>query len=860
MPLCWLPLALPASRFDYATMTAQATTQPLTGLSDAQAEAARQQSGPNQTASAASGRSWKLVREIVLEPMFLLLAAASLLYVVLGEWQEGIVLGVAMIVVAGISVFQSVRSNRALQALQQLTQPTVSVLRNGKLTTVAVEEVVVGDTVWLTEGQTVPADGQLLQANDCSVDEAVLTGESVSVAKTNPDTDRFFAGTLLASGSAYVQLTAVGAATELGKLGRSLQDVEVEKTPLQRQMNQFVLRMALVGFGAFVLVWAINFAHTGEWLTSLLLGLTIAMAVLPEEIPVAFSSFMALGAARMVKFGVLTKQPQTVESLGSATVICTDKTGTITQDGMALVKLYDGTTKTVVGLTDTLSASAQAVLACARLASETKPFDSMEQAIVVAYERAFPAETTPKPIEHEYPLAGIPPMMTHVYATGTSPLRVAAKGAAERIVRVCRLPKNEAAEVLRQATDLATQGYRVLGVAGSNWTGTDYPAGQDDFEWSFQGLVALENPPKHNAKTVIHKFGRAGITVKMITGDSPETARAIAKQVDIPNADQLLTGEEVMGLSDKELADKIGAVNVFARMFPDAKLRVVRALKAAGEVVAMTGDGVNDGPALKAAHVGVAMGKRGTELAKQAASLVLVNDDLGGMVKAIAQGRRIYQNLKRAVGYIVAIHIPIILTVTIPLLFGWKYINLFSPIHIIFFELVMGPTCSIAFENEPAEKNLMHQRPRRLTDTFFTAGQLGFRVVLGLAISLATLGIYYYTMQAGYPLDRVRTMTFMTLVFSNVWLTLASRSDRESVLTTFRRPNRVLWGMVALAVVVPALALVIPAVRQFAQFVPLTGAELGWCVGASLAGVVWIEGYKLWRRQQKTPRRRSHQR
>ncbi|GAB2515673.1 cation-translocating P-type ATPase [Spirosoma aerophilum] len=821
------------------------STHPLTGLSAAQVEAARKQYGPNQAETEDKPIGWRLLIEVVSEPMFILLAVASLLYGLLGQWQEGIVLGVAMVIVSGISVFQAVRSDRALGALRQLTQPTVSVLRDGQIALVAIADIVVGDTVWLTEGQTVPADGVLVQANDCSVDEAILTGESVPVAKTTPETDRFFAGTLLASGSAYVCITAIGKATELGKLGQSLRSINVEKTPLQQQISQFVTRMAFAGFGAFALVWGINFARSGDWATSLLLGLTIAMSVLPEEIPVAFSSFMALGAARMIRFGVLTKQPQTVESVGSASVICTDKTGTITQEGMTLAMLYDVHAQAVVPLNRSLSPSARDVLAYARWASEPEPFDAMERAIVVAYQQIVDEQATkPVAITYEYPLGGTPPMMTHVYALDDGHRRVAGKGAVERILRVCRLSEAEANPLRSQANELAEQGYRVLGVAASEWEGDTYPAEQDDFNWVFKGLVALENPPKPNAKHVIEQFGMAGIAVKMITGDSPETARAIARQVAMPDAHQVLTGDTVMALSDEQLQQEVRRVNVFARMFPEAKLRVIRALKAVGEVVAMTGDGVNDGPALKAAHIGVAMGKRGTELAKQAASLVLVNDDLSGMVDAIAQGRLIYQNLKRAVGYIVSIHIPIILTVAVPLLFSWQYVNIFSPVHVIFLELVMGPTCSIAFENEPAERNLMQQPPRPLSATFFTWRELSFKILQGLAIALATLGVYYWTMQAGHSQDQVRTMTFTTLVLSNVWLTLVSRSERASVLTTFRRPNSLLWLMMGLTLLMLTIFLFVPSARQLAQFDQLAGLDLARCIGLSLAGVLWVEGGK----------------
>ncbi|WP_019986913.1 cation-translocating P-type ATPase [Rudanella lutea] len=823
----------------------------LTGLSTEQVTAARQQYGANEITTAESQTGWLLVKEVVTEPMFMLLAAASLIYVLLGEWQEGITLAVAMVLVAGISVYQTVRSDQALKALRKLTEPTISVVRNGELITVGIEEVVVGDLIWITEGQTAPADGLLVQANDCSIDESVLTGESVPVVKSVPDKDPVYAGTILVSGSAYVRVTAVGDSTSLGKLGRSLQGVEVEKTPLQRQIGQFVQRMAYAGFGAFLLVWGINFAQSGEWATSLLLGLTIAMSVLPEEIPVAFSSFMALGAARMIRSGVLTRQPQTVESLGSATVICTDKTGTITQEGMRLAVVYDVRDGSLTKLPDALTPTGAEVVAYARLASEPEPFDPMEKAITDAW-AVLPnkAIATDGPLIYEYPLGGVPPMMTHLYPLGEHTARVAGKGAVERIIRVCKLESAVAEQIKQQAHRLATEGYRVLGVAGAEVVTGAYPAEQDEFDWQFKGLIALENPPKVNARAVLNRFDEAGIQVKMITGDSAETARAIAAQVGMRDAQAVLTGNEVMALTDEALQTQAASVNVFARMYPEAKLRVIRALKAAGEVVAMTGDGVNDGPALKAAHIGVAMGQRGSELAKQSASLILVEDDLSSMVDAIAQGRRIYQNLKQAVGYIVSIHIPIILTVTVPLLLGWKFINLFNPVHVIFLELVMGPTCSIAFENEPAETDLMKQRPRKLSDTFFTSRELGFRVVQGLCIALATLGVYYAQMQAGASLEQVRTMTFATLVISNIWLTLVSRSSRASVLTTLQRPNTLLWIMLLLTALMLAGFLGWPVLRNLGQFTTISLADLGVCAGASFLGVIWVELYKLWLRNQ----------
>ncbi|CAN5142712.1 HAD-IC family P-type ATPase [soil metagenome] len=819
----------------------------LTGLTPPEVNESRERYGTNVLP--AQSTNWRLFIDIVTEPMFVLLAGACTIYGFLGQWHEGIVLGIAMLLVAGLSVFESLRSDRALQALRQLTQPTVQVMRHTQLISLPTEQLVVGDIVLLTEGQTIPADGVLLQANDCSVDEAMLTGESVPVPKTEAGTS-CFGGTVLTSGHIYIRINAVGVNTEMGKLGRSLQTIASEKTPLQHQIHQFVNRMAFIGLGAFLLVWAVNFARSGDWVTSLLFGLTMAMTILPEEIPVAFSSFMALGAARMAKFGVLTRQPQTVESLGSASVICVDKTGTITQEGMTLSQLYIGSEQRTVPLSNASSAATWDVLAYARWASEPDPFDSMEKAILAAYQLyRSPDDPYRRPMVHEYPLAGAPPMMTHVYDPKTGPIQVAGKGAVERIIRVCRLAKPEADAILLQASRLAAEGYRVLGVAGSEWASATYPTEQDDFTWTFKGLVAFENPPKSNARWVIDQFKQAGIAVKLITGDSPETALSIARQVGLTDDNEVLTGVQVMILSDVALRQKVGPIRVYARMLPEAKLRVIEALKANGQVVAMTGDGVNDGPALKAAHIGVAMGQRGTELAKQAASLILSTDNLASMVEAVALGRRIYQNLKKAIAYIVSIHIPIILVVTLPLLANWLFANLLNPVHVILLELIMGPTCSIAFEQEPAEKGLMHQPPRPLNTTFLTTSELGMSIVQGLLIALATLTIYYLGMQQGQSIETVRTLTFSTLVLSNIGLTLVSRSNRESFFQTLPKPNPVLWSVLGITVCILAASLFIPVIRSFMQFSPLSGVQLGQCMLAGFAGTFWVEGYKWWKRK-----------
>ncbi|GAB2583800.1 HAD-IC family P-type ATPase [Spirosoma areae] len=833
----------------------QTATPPAQGLTDEAVARSRAEHGRNVLTTDASTGLFVTMKEVVSEPMFLLLLVACTIYFSLGRTEEAITLIVALLLVSGISVYQSIRSNRALSTLRELTQPKAQVRRNGTLTSVPIEDIVVSDAVLVEEGGRIPADGTIDTTSDFSVDESILTGESVTVAKMPGDP--VYAGTNTTSGSAWLTVTAVGGQTELGRIGHSIATIQTEKTPLQLQINQFVIRMAWIGAGAFALVWSINYARSGDWVTALLFGLTLAMSILPEEIPVAFSSFMALGAARLSRMGVLTKQPQTVESLGSATVICTDKTGTLTQNGMSVRQLYDSATDSLVTLPGestpgTLSETAALVLAYARWASETDPFDPMEQAIVAAF-----AETDPKtaadpyPMVQEYPLAGTPPMMTHVRKSPNGEVVVAGKGAVEHILAVCR-PEGGVAERIRSITkQLSQEGYRVLGVAQGMNSLPDFPAGQDEFTWSFLGLIALENPPKPNAGAVIRAFTNAGIQVKMITGDYPETAQAIARQVGLSGADRFVTGEQVMAMDESTLRQQAAQTTVFARMFPEAKLRVVNALKQNGEVVAMTGDGVNDGPALKAAHIGVAMGKRGTEVARQAASLVLVNDDLSSMVEAVAQGRRIYQNLKKAVAYVVSIHIPIILTVAVPLLANWKLENLFSPIHVIFLELVMGPTCSIAFENEPAEAGQMQKPPRPLTDTFLAGPELGRSIAQGLGISLAVLGVYYAAMQQGESVAVVRTLVFTTLVLSNIMLTLVNRSFTQSVFQTIRVPNPVLSLMLGLTFGLLLTTLFVPDARQLFGFAPVSASAFGWCALAALVGVGWIEVYKAIQRWSK---------
>lgn len=548
----------------------------------------------------------------------------------------------------------------------------------------------------LEEGNKVPADATILQEDDFSVNESVITGESLPVEKhETPGNNFIYQGSTINSGKCYAQVIATGNNTILGKLGKTVGTITAPKTLLQQQVNRFVKQLAFFGISAFVVIWLINYLKTGLPAQSLLFALTLAMASVPEEIPVAFSSFMALGAWHLSRLGIISRQPQTIENLGSVNVICLDKTGTITENKMTVKGIYDFEKDILIDPGNALNNSP--VLLHAMLASERNPFDEMEKAIEEAY-RANAKDTKFDSLNkvYEYPLQGRPPMMTHVYEYQNFHL-VAGKGAVERVMQVCKPDDKIVQKITGYTIELAKKGYRVLGVASAVHKQEEFPATQDEFNWKFEGLLFLYDPPRKNTASVLKQFKEAHIEVKLLTGDYPETAVNICQQVGINNYLKYVTGEQVMSLQEDELKKTVEETSLFARMFPEAKLKVVNTLKANGHIVAMTGDGVNDAPALKASDIGIAMGKKGTEMAKQAADLIITDDDLEKVVEAIKQGRKIFSNLKKAIRYIISIHIPIILTASLPLLLGWKYPNIFTPVHIIFLELIMGPTCSVFF-------------------------------------------------------------------------------------------------------------------------------------------------------------------
>ena len=592
---------------------------------------------------------------------------------------------------------------------------------------------------------------------------------------------------------------------------------------------------------AFLLIFLINFFHSKEFITSLLFGLTLAMSAIPEEIPVAFSSFMALGAYAISRFGVITRQPQVIENLGAVNVICLDKTGTITANKMAVEFVYHFSTNEMTTV-DQHASSAKTVLHYAFLASEQMPFDSMEKAILEAYEML---EEEPIPVLHmikEYPLEGHPPMMTHVYQKEGVCI-AAAKGGLERLVTVCNLPADKKKEVFERAGVLAEKGQRVLGVATAVCHNS-FPQHQDDFAWSFVGLVSLNDPPKPYIGEVLQEFYRAGITVKLLTGDHAQTAVSVAEKIGLQNGKAVFTGEDVMAASAETLDRMVREGALFPRMFPEAKLRVIKALQQQGKIVAMTGDGVNDGPALKAANIGIALGKGGTEVARQSADLILTDDDLRKIPEAIRQGRKIFSNLKKAVRYIVSIHIPIILVASLPVLLGWKYPNIFTPIHVIFLELIMGPTCSIFFEREPAEASSMLQPPRQKGASLFEKDEVLISIVQGLAIAAGVLLLFYFYADSGASIAEVRTVVFTTLILSNIFLTYVNRSFQQTILTTFRYKNSLALPVLILSLFFLALLHFVPLVQRLFGLSPISSTMFFACFFTALLCVGWFEIYK----------------
>jgi Ca2+-transporting ATPase len=740
------------------------------------------------------------------------------------------------------------------------------VIRGGRQRRIAGVEVVREDLLVLAEGDRVPADGVILECANFMVDESMLTGESVPVQKLPCEgigqaeplaaggQGRVYAGTLVVKGHAIARVTGTGAATELGKIGKSLEKIEPESTLLQRETRSVVANVAFFGLALCILVIIIYGGTRNDWLTGLLVGITLAMALLPEEFPVVLTIFLTLGAWRMSKSQVLTRNTAAIETLGAATVLCVDKTGTLTMNRMSVRKLVaDGTHYDLQRPpAEKLPENFHELVEFSILASQKDPFDPVETAI------ADLGATTLSDTEHihhdwllarEYPLSPELMALSYVWRSPDgADYIIAAKGAPEAIADLCHLDAGAKDRLSRQVEELASEGLRILGAAKASFSPANLPGDQHDFTFRFLGLLALEDPVRPTVARSVQECYKAGIRVIMITGDYPGTAQNVARQIGLNPSDRFMTGSEMDEMDDLQLRERIRDINIFARVVPQQKLRIVNALKANGEVVAMTGDGVNDAPALKAASIGVAMGGRGTDVAREAASLVLLDDDFSSIEKAVRMGRRIYDNLKKAISYIIAIHVPIAGMSLIPVIFQLPLV--FAPVHIAFLEIIIDPASSLIFEAEPEERGLMERPPRKKEERIFNKRTLGISVLQGLSVLLLVGLVFGISHARGMDDAAVRAMTFTTLVVANLALILTNRSWEHTIRETLRRANSALWWILGGTIFVMGLALYLPAAREFFQFGFLAAMDLGMAVVAGAFTVLWFEILKILSRRR----------
>ena len=818
------------------------------GLNDSEVLESRKIHGSNKLKLKEDYIFLNILKDIVLEPMLIILILSSIIYYWLGQKNEGFIMLISVLLVSSISFFQEYKSKNAINALKKISNPKVKVKRNSETCFVTDEEIVVDDIVILNEGEIIAADSTIISSNDFSVNESILTGESFPLSKISKE--HVYRGTLVTSGSAVVKVDAVGLKTMFGKIGLSLEQLNTSLSPLQVKIQRFVKKMIVLGVIAFVIIVFARYTQTGMIMPSLLIGLSLAMSIFPEEIPVALSTFHALGAYKLLKLhNIIVKQPKYVETLGEASVICIDKTGTITKNEMHISNLYDFNSHKFYD-PGSLNNLPPLLIEYAMWASEINPFDPMENSIHQLYQKSIQTDKRNDYKQvHEYPLIGKPPLMTHIFQKDED-IIIAAKGAPESILNQSSLSKEKKDELMSIVAEYAIKGFRILGLGRGIWNESKWPISQSEFTYDFLGLIMFQDPPKENIKKTIQIFKQAGVRVLMITGDYSQTAISIAKITGLSTSDKSLEGEDIIKMSDQELREKVKIYDVYSRMFPEAKLKIIEALKDNGEIVAMTGDGVNDAPALKASDIGISMGLRGSEVAKSAADVIINDDDLFHMTEAIALGRNIYNNFKNAIRYIISIHIPIILLVLLPIILSWKYNVLFYPVHVIFFELIMGPTCSIVYENEPMETGIMDKKPILQTKDFLTSQQLFISALQGLFITIGCIGVGYYYMINGNSELLVRTSVFITLMISNVFLTLVNRSTKFTVFKSIQYKNNLLILITLITMALTVSFVIIPQLRKLFKLSPLTFQQLSVCLVIAFFSTLWIEPFKKLKRSK----------
>ena len=836
-----------------AQKTTASATPISVGLTAAEAAHRLAVNGPNELPQERGRSRARIVLDAVREPMLQLLLAAGVVYLVLGDVAEALILlGFAILNVALVSVQES-RTERALAALKDLTSPHALVIRDGERRRISARELVVGDIVLVAEGDRVPADGRLQQASNLEADESLLTGESVPVRKlagsensqvSQPGGDEspwIWSGTLIVAGTGTAEISATGAGTAIGRIGQSLHAVESAPTPLQTQTRRLVRLFAIAGIGVSVLLAVVYGMLHGEWLQAVLAGITLAMATLPEEFPIVLTIFLVLGAWRISHSRVLARRSAAIETLGAATILCSDKTGTLTVNRMSVAELRSSGKKLDVGhqMPDELPEDFHELVEFAILASRADPFDPMERAFhefgqrFLAHTEHLHADWV---LAHDYPLDPALLAMSQAWqARRDGRFIIAAKGAPEAIADLCHLASDQVDAIRRDVAGMAADGLRILAVAKGMHAGPGWPESQHDFSFTFLGLLGLADPLRPGVADAIMACRTAGIRVAMITGDHPATARAVGRQAGLA-AENVLTGAELVEMSDATLADRLRRVSIFARIAPEQKLRLVQAFAANGEIVAMTGDGVNDAPSLKAAHIGVAMGGRGTDVAREAASLILLDDDFTSLVTAVRLGRRIDDNLRKAISYILSVHVPIAGMSLIPVMLGWQL--LLGPVHVVFLELIIDPVSSIVFEAESEEAGIMDRPPRDPKAPLFGPSLLARGLVQGIVVLLAAVGMFLLGIGQSSDEAVARAMAFIALVLGNLGLVLTNRSLVSGSFREMRRPNRALGLVFAVTLIGLAVVTTVPWFRALFGFAPLHVAQAAAAIGAALASLL----------------------
>lgn len=822
----------------------------LKGLTSYEVKERFKRDGYNELPSQKQQSALAIFLNVVREPMLLLLLGSGLIYFFLGETRDAMMLMTFVLVVVGITFYQERKTERAVEALKNLSSPRALVIRNGERKRIAGREVVVDDLVVLREGDRIPADAVIIEASNLLVDESLLTGESIPVWKSNDGTPFVFSGTMVVQGHGIAKVLSTGIKTEMGKIGKSLLVIEEEDSLLKKETGLIVRNFAIAGLILCLIVIIVYGMTRGDWLQGFLAGLTLSMAMLPEEFSVVLLIFLTLGAWRISKRQVLTRRTASIETLGAATVLCVDKTGTLTLNKLTLKGfMVDKQYQETSAKSKNISEKYHQLFEYGILASQRDPFDPLEKEIKnkgVEYLKDSEHIHENWHLVKEYPLSKELLALSHVFQSPNNKnFVIASKGAPEAIADLCHFSKKQQIDLIENIKLMTDKGLRVIGVAKALFNKKDLPNIQHDFPFEFVGLLGFVDPIRDTVPQAIKECYQAGIRVIMITGDYPGTAKYIAKQIGLKNNDKFIAGTDLIKMDEKTLREKIKTVNIFARVVPEQKLLIVDALKSNGEIVAMTGDGVNDAPALKSAHIGIAMGERGTDVARETADLILLNDDFSSIVQSIRLGRRIFDNLKKAMAYIFAVHIPIAGMSLLPILF--KLPIVLYPAHIAFLELIIDPACSIVFESEKEEKDVMSRPPRNLKSPLFGKETFFNSLIQGFSILAVVFIVFLLSVNKGASHDQARSLAFISLVITNLLLIITNLSKSSNFIDILKEKNKSLYWVIGSTVLFLIIVFSLPFFRNLFHFTNLKFFDVLISIGIASACLVWFEGYKYFK-------------